>query len=308
MAPRTKQRSLDDAPAPAAGEAPAAAHATPSPSASVPSGAPERPGTSNAERAYLEIEAEIDALPDGAATPRDLDVPAAVAVVLGALPAIRKHRDAIAEELPKHPVDKLDRLETYALGAWFANLVHVYASAGGTDSTALVDEASRLREDLLVAGKALGHRGLLDRDELAKVRGGSSPAEVAADVGLLARLFSAGWAKISGKTAVELREVERAAALGPMLEAVAGAKRLSDRPGYDAADRRLRAFALLEGAYDGARRALAYLRWTEGDADTLAPSIFRKKRGRKPKSAGANDLGALPDAADEGDEAAEAAE
>jgi hypothetical protein len=42
----------------------------------------------------------------------------------------------------------------------------------------------------------------------------------------------------------------------------------------DAADRRQRAFSLFVKAYDQARRAIQYVRWQQGDADSIAPSLY----------------------------------
>ena len=55
-----------------------------------------------------------------------------------------------------------------------------------------------------------------------------------------------------------------------------------------AAERRLRAFALFMRAYDACRRAIAYLRWDEDDADTIAPSLFKGRGGRRPSEPGAD--------------------
>ncbi len=43
---------------------------------------------------------------------------------------------------------------------------------------------------------------------------------------------------------------------------------------------RAKVFTMLVKAYDQVRRALAYLRHEEGDADEIAPSLFITKRGR----------------------------
>ncbi|WP_437293039.1 hypothetical protein [Sorangium sp. So ce426] len=37
-------------------------------------------------------------------------------------------------------------------------------------------------------------------------------------------------------------------------------------------------------AYDQTRRAIAYLRWNEGDADTIAPSLYKGRGGRAASS------------------------
>ena len=67
----------------------------------------------------------------------------------------------------------------------------------------------------------------------------------------------------------------------------------------DTEDQRARAFSLLAAAYDGARRALTYLRWKVGDADTIAPSLTRKRPGRKPGSKKGDEAAEAPEATDE---------
>ena len=50
----------------------------------------------------------------------------------------------------------------------------------------------------------------------------------------------------------------------------------------DAGDIRQRLFTLFVNAYDQARRAVGYLRWNEGDADQIAPSLYAgRSNGRR---------------------------
>ncbi|MFS8069892.1 MAG: hypothetical protein ACMG6S_26300, partial [Byssovorax sp.] len=53
----------------------------------------------------------------------------------------------------------------------------------------------------------------------------------------------------------------------------------------EAADRKLRAFTLFTNAYDQVRRGVMYLRWDEGDADSLAPSLYKGRGGPRGASA-----------------------
>jgi len=48
----------------------------------------------------------------------------------------------------------------------------------------------------------------------------------------------------------------------------------------EAIQKRLQVFTLLVNAYDQARRAIAFLRWQEGDLEEIAPSLYAG-RGRK---------------------------
>lgn len=48
-----------------------------------------------------------------------------------------------------------------------------------------------------------------------------------------------------------------------------------------AAELRLRALTDLVRRYDEIRRMVSYLRWNEGDADDIAPSLYARRPGRK---------------------------
>jgi hypothetical protein len=249
-----------------------------SPSASTPN-APTPPNA--AADAFAKVEPELTALVPEEVAPVALDVTAAVTAVLAAVPRIHEHRAAIAEQLPKHPIGFVDNLETYAHAAWYAHLAHTYAAGSPEASRALLEEAQKLREGLLIAAEALAHRGLLNAEAVAKVRKGSGNADTANDLIALASLFSADWGRVSSKTAVERHEIDRAAEIGPAVMVMLAVKKHPAK-NNDTEGQRARAFTLLSKAYDSCRQALAYLRWKEGDADALAPSLYRKRPGRKP--------------------------
>jgi hypothetical protein len=251
--------------------------------ASSSNGAPA-PSTPNAAaEAFARIEAELAALATEALAPITIDLGAAVGSALAAAPRVREYRDAIVEQLPKHPIAAIDKLESYAQATWYAHLVHTYSSGSPESAKALIEEATRLREGLLIAAEALAHRALLDADAVARIRKGSGSVDLAGDLTALAALFREGWGKIAGKTAVEKHEIDRAAELGPAVLVAAAAKKHKNT---DTEAQRARAFTLLVNAYDACRRALTYLRWKEGDAETIAPSFFKKRPGRKPGKRG----------------------
>jgi hypothetical protein len=239
--------------------------------------APSAPNA--AADAFAKVEPELAALEAEALAPVTVDLGATVASVLAAAPRIREHREAIAEQLPRHPIASVDKLETYAQAAWYAHLLHTYSSGSPESAKALTEEAGRLREGLLIAAEALAHRALLDADAVARIRKGSSNPDLASDLIALAALFRDAWGKVSGKTAVERSEIERAAELGPAVLVVSAAKKHKNT---DTEAQRTRAFTVLVNAYDDCRRAIGYLRWKEGDLDTIAPSLFKKRPGRKP--------------------------
>ncbi|APR84725.1 Hypothetical protein A7982_10074 [Minicystis rosea] len=242
-------------------------------------GAPATPSAPNAAAdAFTKTEPELAALAAEELAPPPADFGATINAVLAAAPRILAHRDAIAEQLPKHPIALVDKLSTYAQATWYAHLVHTYSSNGPEAAKTLVEEATKLRDGLLIAAEALAHRNLLDADAVAHIR--KSNGDVAADLGALATLFKESWGKIASKTAVERHEIDRAAELGPAV-LVATHTKNAGKP-VDTEDLRTRAYTLLSAAYDAARHALAYVRWKEGDAESIAPSLNKKKAGRKP--------------------------
>lgn len=262
-----------------------------------------------AAEAFAKIELDLAAVPPEALTPITVDIGSAVAVVNAAAPRILEHRKAIVDALPQHPIDKLDKLDTYAQAAWYAHLLNTYASTSPEAAKALTDEATKLREGLLIAAEALAHRGMLDSDLVAKIRKGTGTLDLAGDLTTLANTFRENWGKVSSKTAVDRSEIDRAAELGPAVLVVIAAKKHASKA-VNTDEQRARAFALLEGAYDSCRQALAYIRWKEGDAEAIAPPLDKKRRGRKPGTKKDGDAGVEAegeaDAATDGADAADA--
>jgi hypothetical protein len=236
--------------------------------------------------AYGRVEPKLIALgPDDLVTVY-VEVPKAVSAVLGALPYLREMREEIARDLPNHPIDLLDEIEDYALAAWYADLLYSTPTSE-LDLKKLTEEATAVREGLLVAAEALAYRNLLDKQRVADIRKGKGHPDLAGDLIALAEVFRGGWDKVRAKTAVDDDELERAADLGMRLLAA-----LATKPGKgssapkltDAADRRARAISLVAKAYEECRRAVAYLRWHDGGDSELAPSLLQKPRGRRPNA------------------------
>ncbi|XXT20112.1 hypothetical protein WME94_00915 [Sorangium sp. So ce429] len=229
----------------------------------------------------------------------NLDVPRVVSQVLGVSPGLVALRPAIAEHLPTFEVALVDRLETYALAAWYAHLLSL--SSGDVESALkpLLAEAAPLRENLLGDAEALARRGLLDAETVADIRAGQGYIDTANDLVALSALFSASWSEIAGRTVATEEEVKRAGEIGPQLLAALGVREHGKGPGpTEAADKRARTFALLVHAYDQIRRAVAYLRWDEGDADEIAPSLYKGRTGRA--SSSTDSTAAPPDEAPAG--------
>jgi len=246
-----------------------------------------------AAEAFEALKADYARLPATALVPINVDIPRAVATVLGAEPRVRSLLPVMEAEMTKPPTAVINALRQTALGAWYAHLVALPAKSGGT-AKELLERATPLRAKLLKAADALADAELVDATAVARIREGSGNIDKATDLVALAALFDQSWSEIHDKTAITRAQVDEAASIGPSLLLA-----LSEEPlpkSGDATDMRQRAFSHLVGAYDQIRRAVSFVRWAEGDAETFAPSLYAKSRKRKPSATDDGDEG------DDGDE------
>ncbi len=172
---------------------------------------------------------------------------------------------AIEGALKSPPKAAIESLRQTALGAWYAHLITMPGKSGGS-AKELLERGTPLRAKLLKAADALADAELLDAAAVARIREGSGNIDKANDLVALAALFSQSWDVIHDKAAITREQVDEAALLGPSLLVALAEEPLPKSD--DANDRRQRAFSLLVRAYDEIRRAVTFVRWAEGDADT----------------------------------------
>ena len=232
-------------------------------------------------KSYELIEAEVLAVPESALLRLNVDAASAVLTVVGALPSLLTLRPAFERELPRFPLDKLDKLEAYAKGLGYAHALYLTANGPSRTVTELAARAEQVCAQLDEAARALAGRSLLDPAQYARVA--TQPAGKRSYKTLVFQLigyvdlFRKGAARVEGKTPVieaELADAERLAAdFGDAL----GLREHGDAEDSDANEsalNRRRAYTLFWSAYDQVRRAVTYLRWDTQDAERFAPSLY----------------------------------
>jgi hypothetical protein len=238
-----------------------------------------------AAAAYTEVEPELDRVTAGDLKPITIDIPYAVSVVLGLLPGLAELRPEIVKNLPAFPIDLFDRLGTYALAAWYTHIMSQPPTPPENPLKKLLEEGIKLRSTLLSDADALAYRGLVSTQTVADIRSGTGNYDTANDLVALYALLSGEWDNIQKKSAVTIEEINRAGELGTAILAALGQQEKGTLARPVAMERRKRAFTLFLKAYDEVQRAVCYLRWNEGDADEIAPSIYKGRGGRpSPKS------------------------
>jgi hypothetical protein len=224
---------------------------------------------------------ELQALPSEELIQVNVDVPSAVATVLGSLPEIQALRGSIAQSMPSFDLVAFDKLEDYAIALNAAHGDYLVAHQPPNDLRQHVAEGTELRDLLLSDAGALARRGLIDENKLQELKGAAGFKNLASDLNVLYKALTESWPRIQGKCAVTEAELERAAKLGQRILRVVGLREQSTAVVASAADVRIRAFTLFAKTYDHARRAVTFLRWNEGDSDKIAPSFYAGRTARK---------------------------
>lgn len=210
----------------------------------------------------------------------NVDVPAVVPRVLGALPALRSLRSEMARRLPEHDLSLLDRLGTFTLALAHAHALTLTSRRTAEDMAPIRSEATALRKSLLADARLLDHHGLLEVRRSEDVKNLPGDRNVAFDLLALAMLLRKSWPAVAGKTPLSLEDLARAEDLARQLLDHSAA-RSRKKPLGEATVLRQRAFTLFYRAHRETRRAVTYLRWNEGDADRYCPPLFVITRGRR---------------------------
>jgi hypothetical protein len=208
-----------------------------------------------------------------------IDPLTAATTVRGAYPKIIKFRDAMVA-LSGFDADNIDQLETYALAAHATQTRMLASSTPPEDFAKIVEETTELRAQFVSDATTLARRGLIDDVPLGLLKGTTGYKNIASDVMTLSTIFRDAWPRIVGKACVTEEELDHAEVLSDVLINDVGIREQSPAAKAASALERQQAFTLFTNAYDQVRRALTYLRWSEGDVDDIAPSLYsgRKKR------------------------------
>ena len=235
--------------------------------------------------AFEKILPEMLALVPAETLQVNFDVPTKVTQVLGSLPHIRALRAEIVTHLPTFDVARFDKLEDYVLA-----LSHPHSESMSIDSTSeelqeLNERATRQRNILLAIAQLLVLWGLLHRDQIAQFRGAAGYRVVSYELTGLTSLLRKEWATVGPRTGLQPSELLDADHTADQMLTALGARERNQATREEELVRRNQAFTLFIRAYRDAERAIHHLRWEQGDADTIIPSLYsgRSRRPSKPE-------------------------
>lgn len=222
---------------------------------------------------------ELLAIPEAQLSPINVDVAAAALVVLGAAPdivALRGELVALCGETMASCVDRLELLARATLQAQAA----LQAAESGADLPQLSRDVVSVREVLVAEVRLLISRKLLPTRSIDGLQGANGFRNQWMDVLQLTQVLLGHWDQVASRTGLTLDDVHEAEATAERLARAVAARNQASRS--SAATMRLRAYSLMVNTYDDARRVITYLRWKEGDADRIAPSLYAgRSNGRR---------------------------
>lgn len=251
-------------------------------------------------RAFDALLTEIHGVDENDFVGITLDVNSAVYTVLGALPELQALRAQFVHDLPSFDITVFDKLETYARALGRANTEYKTALEPPTTVPELVEAAIDMRTILLADVNALIARGLLPAAVIAGLQGVNGHKNIVADLFVLADILNRNQASIASRTSVKPEEIYEAENLADRLGVAVGLREQASHVLADAIRNRQAAFTLFINAYEEVRMAVQYLRRKQGDAESIAPSLYSGRGPSKKKPAD-------PEAAPEAPHASDAA-
>jgi hypothetical protein len=207
----------------------------------------------------------------------NLDPFAITAKVQGALPRILELRPYIKKSLVEFDLCVLDDLDVYALALIQCHAIYLSLRAPPEELSAVIEEASRLRKLLSAEVNIMIRRGLIKGLPAKGIRRNKAYKSIASDILTYVNLLRVNWDSMRSKCAFSKAELSQAEALGLKLLQLLG---YSERPPREiaiATRQRQRAFTLFVDKYDDVRQAVNYVRWKQGDAERIAPSLYSGK-------------------------------
>lgn len=210
-----------------------------------------------------------------------LDAFYAAGKALWIAPRVAAYRDPMLA-LPGFDVAHLDGFEDLARGLRFVQTELLRRIQRAKQVPELAAEGWRLRALMMSYAEALSYKGRIAPELIVRLREGSGYRDLVEDLSVLCQEFLALPAELTGPNAAVTRaEIARASELAHEINVRVGNAADVDLSQAALLDERRRLGGLLLRAHGQIRRAMTYLRWDEGDATELVPSLYVPGGGRK---------------------------
>jgi hypothetical protein len=230
--------------------------------------------------ALASVKPELMTIPTTSLRPINLDIPTIILTIMGALGALRALRALIVAVLGEAQAVFVDKLPVYVQAVSQAHTDYLIALSP-VNLQAMSDELVVKRDVLVSEATTLVKRKLIRAGELGELRGNVGFTNQIFDVFQIVTLLRKHWADVEPNSGVTLAELDDAERLAQRFaQALADREKAASQTG-ELAEMRQRAYTGLLDTWDQVRRAVGYLRWNEGDADSIAPSLWANRGSRR---------------------------
>jgi hypothetical protein len=230
-----------------------------------------------APSAFEAVREEIVAVPTTSLVRRNLNIPRAARRGLMVAERIEPLRAELSS-IGHLDYAKIEKLPTYALALIFAHERVEAADEAEVPLAELLAKAVPLRADLMKTGDMLAHFGLVSSERMAQIHAGQGHVDTADDLLALGLLLGGIWPKIKDKVFITREQIDQAILLSAQLQRAIGVRESGDEDPLaepsDARHVRAQALELFVAAYEECRRGVSHLRWHEGDATQIVPSLY----------------------------------
>lgn len=235
----------------------------------------------------------LAAIPPKEIKPLNVDPVVATTRVLGAIPKIAKHREAIARACNDVDLGAIDDLEdrVYAFLVTNAEFNTSYREIDHT-LRALVPKAMADRRALNAALKLLVAMNVVPAANLPKLHARRGHLHLATDLLVATSFLDTNWSRVGDKVPFAREALTHAIGAAEEIERLVGLRALTPVRPKEVVDLRLRAWTLVDRGYEEARRGISHVRWHHGDAESITPSLRThggRKKKRDPQTEGASE-------------------
>jgi hypothetical protein len=233
---------------------------------------PTPPGDPDKD-AFDSLAAELATVSLENAPPFQLDAMYASDTVRYMMPRLAPFRPSIVALAGFAPLH-FDGIETKARALRYVHAELARRAQAVRNVPVLAAEGWKLRGILMSSAETLAFRGIVDPQVLVKLREGSGYRDLVDDLVVLVRMFRAIGESQPDEVNVKPAERDRAEALANELGVIVGRAADIDATQAQLVEQRWKVAILLLRSHDELRRAMTYLRWHEGDATSLVPSLY----------------------------------
>ncbi len=241
--------------------------------------APTKPLDHEPREAFVRMRPSIVGLDPARIIGVNVDVNQACGTALAAYPHYIVFRD-IASRIPGFDVSPFDTISDYAQATLFAQGEVDGTVTPSAELPILAAEGADLREEIRLGLMAAAASKVL-REPLPVVNTGNGYREISAGLMAVCSVAEHNAVDLGGKVAFSWEKVRRGQEIAVILAESVSARDRNPAVVAAAVDVRNRSFTLFARAYAQIRRLVEFLRFDEGDADDIAPSIYLRFSTKK---------------------------